>query len=352
VRFLRDPQRLHNYWRSVIAERLMQSSRARWLVSDMAVAGREKEWRSAHLRDDPLMVWNQDSGAPPVPVPPAQLEPALINEANTSSQDIKDVSNIHEASLGQQSNEVSGKAIIARQRVGETGTVVYHDNLNSAIEQCGRVCNELISVVYDTARIVKILGSDGEAALKSINDPDDPESVDLTSGKYSVTLSTGPSYTTKRVEAAESMMSFINAAPQAFAVAADLIVEAQDWPGAEKISKRLKAAMPPQPDDEPTPEQQQAMQAAAQKQAMAEEFQLEMAKAELRKANAEASEAEARAELARAQAHNVMSDIHNDVILAESKVRSTVLHDTLDTITVADGPPKRPVQEKPNAPRE
>jgi hypothetical protein len=32
IRFLKDPMRLHNFWRSVWAEKLMQSPRAVWLA--------------------------------------------------------------------------------------------------------------------------------------------------------------------------------------------------------------------------------------------------------------------------------------------------------------------------------
>jgi len=103
VRFLKDPQRLHNYWRSVIAERLMLTPRASWIAADTAVAGREEEWRQAHLSDDPLLVWNAESGQKPERAEPAHVEQALIGEADMSAQDIKDVANIHEAALGQES---------------------------------------------------------------------------------------------------------------------------------------------------------------------------------------------------------------------------------------------------------
>ena len=62
-----------------------------------------------------------------------QIEGALIEQADTAANDLNDISNLHEASLGKQSNEVSGRAILARQRVGETGTIVYQDNLELAI---------------------------------------------------------------------------------------------------------------------------------------------------------------------------------------------------------------------------
>lgn len=288
VRFLRDPQKLHNYWRSVIAEKLVAAPKAKWTAPSEAVEGREEEWRKSHLSEDPLLIWNGTAGQAPQRVDPLQFEQALVQEAGLAAQDIRDVSNIHEANLGQQSNEVSGRAIMARQRVGEVGTVIYQDNLNIAIEEAGKVINQLIPIVYDTPRVIKVLGADMTTEKQvRINDKDDPESVDITEGKYSVSITTGPSYTTRRVEAREEMMAMVNAMPDMMGPAADLIIEAQDWPGADKISRRIRSQLPPgmlgpeDIDEEMAAQQQQAAQAAqAQAQIQQRGIELEMAEKE------------------------------------------------------------------------
>lgn len=319
IRHLRDPQKLHNYWRSTIAEKLIGSPKAKWVAADSAVDGREDQWRKSHLSDDPLLVYNAESGAPPTRVQPAEIEHAMIQEAGIASQDIKDVSNIHEASLGQQSNEVSGRAIMARQRVGEVGSVIYQDNLNIAIEECGKVINQLIPFVYDSPRIVKVLGPDMESEKHvPINQPDNPES-DITLGKYAVSVTTGPSYTTRRVEAREEMMSLTNSMPEVMGIAADKIVEAQDWPGAEEIARRLRTQLPPgmvdQSDLSPEEQQaqmQQAQQAEMQQQLQQAQFELDM---ELKKAQIE--EARARAEEARSRAAQAQSSVPRNLAGAE-----------------------------------
>ena len=304
IRHLRDPQKLHNYWRSTIAEKLIGSPKAKWIAADSAVEGREDSWRRSHLSDDPLLVYNAESGAPPVRVPASQMETAMIQEAGVASQDIRDVSNIHEASMGQQSNEVSGKAIMARQRVGEIGSVIYQDNLNIAIEECGKVINQLIPFVYDSPRIVKVLGDDMETEKHvEINQPENPES-DITTGKYAVSITTGPSYTTRRVEAREEMMSLTNSMPEVMSIAADKIVEAQDWPGADEIARRLRSQLPPGmvDDKDLSPEEQQARQGQEQAQQQQQQIQqmqfeleMELKKAQIEEAKARTIEAHARA---------------------------------------------------------
>jgi len=326
VRFLRDPQRLHNYWRSIIAEKLVGSPKAKWLAADTAVEGREQQWRDSHLSEDPLLTYNANSGTPPQRIEPVQMEAALIQEAGLAAQDLRDVSNIHEASLGMESNEVSGRAIMARQRVGEVGTVIYDDNMNAAIEEAGKVINHLIPFVYDTPRTIKVLGADmANEQLVRVNDDADPSSVDITLGKYSVTVTTGPSYTTRRVEAREEMMAMVNAMPLTMGIAADKIVEAQDWPGAAEIAKRLRTQLPAgmvseQDMDEEQLQQQQldTQQAQEQEQLQQQMLRLEMAdkqadialkQIEVAEKQAKIAEAQVRAQLTVAQAEKTLSEV-------------------------------------------
>jgi hypothetical protein len=316
VRFLKDPQRLHNYWRSTIAEKLMQTPRAVWAAADTAVAGREMQWRNSHLSDDPLLIWNAESGQKPERVPPAQLEPALISEAATTSQDIKDVSNIHEANLGMPSNEVSGAAILARQRVSDTGTILYHDNLAAAIAEAGRVINELIPIVYDTPRVIKVMGTDSSEYMQVINQANNPESVDVTLGKYSITVEVGPSYNTKRIESAQNMLGLATAMPQVLSVAADLIVEAQDWPGSEKIAARIKNTLPPQilGPTEQTPQTMARLQAESEAQSQIAELAARKAIAEFMELQSKTVLNYAKAQAASAEATARPIETHTEAI--------------------------------------
>lgn len=245
VRFMKDPVRLKNFWRSVAAEQLGYAPKAKWLAQESSVEGLEDNFRKAHLSRDPLLIYNDDTEPPELIRPPA-IESALLNEAATNNQDMKDVTGIHDASLGVKSNETSGRAIQARQREGDIASLTYHDNGNAAILETGDIINQLISQVYDGTRIIRIIGEDQEPKLIKINDPTDSESPDLSVGKYDVAISTGASYTTRRVEAAAAMMESVQAWPQMMEIAGDLVAKAQDWPGAQELAERLKKTIPPQ----------------------------------------------------------------------------------------------------------
>lgn len=324
IRFLKDPQRLHNYWRSIIAEKLMLTPKGNWLATEEAVQGRETEWRESHLSDDPLLIYDGDHPKPER-IAPAQIEAGLIEQAGMAAQDLRDISNLHQASLGQQSNEVSGVAIQARQRVGETGTVIYQDNLNLAIEEIGIVLNQLIPHIYDTSRTIKILGEDGkDIPAVLINDETDEESVDITAGKYSVSSTSGPSFATKRIEASESMLNMVNAVPQTMAVTLDKIVEAQDWPGATEIARRLQSQLPPgvlDPNDMTEEQQKQAQQNAATAQEQKQQQDAVLG-AELDLKRAQASQAQSLAAQADANAMLAISKVGVDKFEAVAGVQN------------------------------
>ena len=174
----------------------------------------------------------------------------MFQEASIAADDLKAVTGIHDASLGAPGNETSGRAILMRQREGDVGTFVYIDNLARAIRHAGRILVDLIPHIYDTERTMRILGEDGGETFAVINQaalgPDGPVVLnDLSAGKYDVEVTTGPSFSTKRIEAAESMMAFVQAVPPAAALIGDLIARNMDWPGAEAIAERLRKALPP-----------------------------------------------------------------------------------------------------------
>ena len=59
-------------------------------------------------------------------------------------------------------------------------------------------------------------------------------------------MTTGPSYSTKKAEAADMMTQIAQSDPTIMAKAGDIIVRNFDMPGAEELSKRLKLFLPPE----------------------------------------------------------------------------------------------------------
>ena len=281
IRPAKDAQRLYNYSRTAFAERVALTPKAPWLAAAGQIENYEDEWATANsiphqvLRYDPIAL-NGTNVPPPQRISPSDTPSGFQADMQISEHDIQGAIGMYASSLGAPSNERSGKAIMARQREGDTGTFHYHDNLNRAIRHCGRILVDLIPKVYDSNRIVRIMGYDGAVSEATI-DPNIPTAnqkvglqmlYNLGVGKYDVTITSGPSYNTLRAEAAESMVTMVQAHPELMNVIGDLMVKNMDWPGAEEIAKRLHMILPPQilqaeqqeKKNQMPPEMQQAMQ--------------------------------------------------------------------------------------------
>ncbi len=250
VRFARDPQRMYNYWRSSMTETVALQPKAPWLVTDKMVANHISSWSMANKKNLPFLTYTPDEKQPNGPRRDSPPVPSAgqLQEANMANFEMKDVTGIYDAALGAQSNEISGKAIRARQMESDTGTAVYHDNMKRAIMHTGTILVDLIPRIYDTERVVRVMGEDGttENAMLSpgVQAPSrygEMIRVDISRGKYDVAVQVGPSYATKRQESADSMISFIQAVPQAAPLIGDLVAKNLDWPGAEEIADRLQA---------------------------------------------------------------------------------------------------------------
>lgn len=258
IRPAKDAQRLYNYSRSAFAERVALTPKAPWLAAEGQTEDYEDEWNTANtvnhsvLRYKPISLNGQPVN-PPSRINPSDVPMGFQQDMQISEHDIQGAIGMYAASLGAPSNERSGKAIMARQREGDTGTFHYHDNLNRAIRHCGRIIVDLIPKIYDSNRVVRIMGYDGTTSEASIN-PTIPTAsqkqglqmmYNLSVGTYDVTITSGPSYNTLRQEATESMVTMIQAHPELMNVIGDLMVKNMDWPGAEEISKRLHMVLPP-----------------------------------------------------------------------------------------------------------
>jgi hypothetical protein len=175
-------------------------------------------------------------------------------QTGLAAQDMQRVTGIYNDNLGAPSSQHSGVAINAKKVEGDTGTFLYPDNLGRAIGYAGKIICDLAPKIYDTERQIRILKEDGGADMITINQQvpqlkesgDDFKPIyDLQAGEYDVVVTTGPSFATQRKEAAENMIAMIQAQPQLFNIAGDLLVKNMDWPGADELAKRIEKTMPP-----------------------------------------------------------------------------------------------------------
>lgn len=336
IRHAKDPQRMGNYWWSAATARIGNAPKSQWVGYVSAIEGYEDDWARANDASGPaFLTVNDDAKEMPRREPPPQMPVAEVQMATSMSSLVRDTIGIGSPGMADVSSDASGKALRTRQAVANTGTFAFTDNLSMAMRRIGLLLVEAIPKIYDTERVVAMLGEDRQSASwakvnQIVVDEETGREVvinALGTGEYDVYVTTGPTYATLREEAADGQMQLLQIAPNLAPIIGDKIAENMDWPQAKQIAERIRRSMPPQllsPEEQkdlqedqqqpangqPSPEDQAAQQQAqAQQQAMELQMQVAQAEAQAKMATAQgtiakakATEAQAAADMAEAQA--------------------------------------------------
>lgn len=325
IRDAKDSQQQCNFWESAATEAVGNAPKAPFIGYEESFSGvDEQKWENANRKNYAyLSAPSKTEDGTPLPLPqrqqPAFPAAAEMQMAMNAHERIKAITGLYNASLGQRSNETSGRAILARQREGDTSTFHFSDNLARGIHHLGAIVVDLIPHIYGVDRVQRVLGEDGKArnvqlgklppeqataikaqAEQQVRREDAAEVAriyDLTIGKYDLVVETGPSFNTKREEAATQMIELIRNYPAAAPLIGDLLAKNLDWPGADEIAERLKAMLPPQvkgenPEMAAAQQQLQALQGELQKMAGALKQAEDDKALEVAKAKAQAEDAE------------------------------------------------------------
>lgn len=306
IRYAKDPQRLYNYWRSAQAEMVALQPKAPFMATAKQVEKYKGLWAQANKRNLPYLIYDPDPLAPGAPqrsTPPLASQ-GLSEEVSIAADEMKATTGVYDAALGNRSNETSGTAINARKMESDVSTSHFGDGLALSIRQTGRVLIDLMPSYYDNERRVRIIGEDGMQDHAQINTlvmtDNGPEYMhDLSAGHYDVTVTTGPSYATKRMESLDMMMQFIQTVPQAAQFVMDIMAKNADWPGAQEIAKRFRMMLQkthPEMVEQKEGEEPPPPSPSDQANALAQQIELKG-----KKADADKSEADARLALAQAE---------------------------------------------------
>lgn len=282
VRDAQDAQRMYNYWVSAQTEAIALAPKAPFIMAEGQVEGFESMWRQANTRSYPYLTYRPQTingtliGAPQrqQAEPPVQAITLAIQQA---SEDLKNTTGIYNAGLGKREGDASGIALKQLDKTGDIGNFHWQDNLARSIRFLGIILLDLIPKKYDAPRVVRILHEDGEAELIKINQLFEHKgkqvNYDLTSFKGDVVVNVGPSFTTKRQEAADAMATMAQAYPPLMQLGGDIIVKNFDWPMAQELAERFKKMLPPELQD--APDGQQAIPPQVQQQLMQSQQMIE-----------------------------------------------------------------------------
>lgn len=283
VRPAKDSLRMYNYWASFLTEKFGLAGKTPYIGAKGQFEGLESRWRDANKKNFPYLEYNPiDVNGTALPVPqrqgPTPMEAAYFHQMQVIEHDVQTSLGMFKAATGESESQQSGRAILALQKESDTGTYHFGANLGISIRHAGRIIVDMIPHYYDTKRVVRIIGEDGEiqtatldpeqdVSHREVQGPDGIESIYNPSvGQYDVSVTVGPSYNTKRMEDQAMFVEMAKGAsdPASAAAMRYLVVRNSDNPGAQEAAKIFKALLPPQAlqamaTKEPIPPQAQAI---------------------------------------------------------------------------------------------
>jgi hypothetical protein len=264
VRSLKDTQRNMNYWVSAGAMQVALQTNVPW-VGPAAAFENIKQWEDANRGRYAYLPYNHmDDQDNPIPKPerpgPPVMATAYIQGIQIATQQFKDITGQHEATLGKQDNAESGRAIMARQGQGETSTFHFPNALAQGVAHTGRIILDMAPEVYDTPRLIRISNADmSQSEVKvdpaakvghaEVEKPDEENTTEVTwnprIGRFEVEAEAGPSYQTQREWTAESLGQLLAQNKDLWQVVGDFYAQNLDFPGAEEMAERIRRTMNP-----------------------------------------------------------------------------------------------------------
>ncbi len=356
VRQAKDQQRLHNVHRVAVMESIAKAPKAPFILKMSWIKGFTKLWEKANAEDRPFLPIAEEADGTPTRVAQAEIPAALMQVGQMDNDDMKAATGIYDASLGLQSNETSGVAIGQRKMQGAVATFNYADNLSYSIRYTWEILIDMIPKVYDTPRVVRIMGQDGGQQWKQLYqqviDPQTGATVilnDISKGKYDVTVTIGPSYATQRMEAVDSFSQLAAQIGGAFPAIGPLlayqVVKNLDLPGSEEVSEALRMALvrqgllQPQEGDPQPPQGPNPMQVAQMQEVLAR-TQKHLGDAAEAHANAERATAEGQTKVPLAQADiakTLSETVGNHIENMDQQTKLALAHHLLSSLGAYGG---------------
>lgn len=265
TRSMIDSQRMFNYNASAQVEFVALQGKTPWVGPAKAIEEHESLWNTANRVNHSYLPYNHvdDEGneiPPPQRAQPPASSPAYSEGMAAAFQQMSMSSGQYQQNLGEQGNERTGAAIRGTQKKGETSTFNFVDNYEEALMYTGEIILDILPKIYDTDRIFKILGDDGQSmevridphaqqAYRQQLDSDGRVIAKILNpaiGTYGVSPSVGPSYGSKREDTRDALTLILTQAPQLTSIIGDLLLSAMDFEKAEEAAQRLRNMLPPQ----------------------------------------------------------------------------------------------------------
>lgn len=253
IRFAKDSQKMLNFMASSAARRIASANKSPWIVDRKSIAPYLSAWNKANTENMPYLPYDSydDKGngrqlpAPQRADQTGQIQD-LLQAAAKFEDDLKATIGIYDAGLGATPNEQSGVAIQTLAQQGQNANSHFSDYLSSAIKTLGEVLIDLIPRIYDTPRVVQVVGANGgQMKMVKINEIFNKNGsktiydIANSSGIYGVVINVGPAYATVKQAAIEQMTQLMRVNPAIAPFVQDIIAGNMDFEGKDQVRDRL-----------------------------------------------------------------------------------------------------------------
>jgi hypothetical protein len=265
TRALIDAQRMLNYNASGAVEYGALQSKSPYIGPARAFEGQE-QWKDANRKNYAFLQYNdidEEANDPqismiqkPERAQPPTSAPIYMQGMQDAERQMMMCSGQYQAQLGEDDKQSasSGRAINERQRQSDTATYHFVEHQADMLRGIGVQLLDLIPKIYDTERMLHVLGEDGTRKWIQIA-PDQKEpyielkkeqeeaaiiSINPRVGEYDCMSDSGPNYATQRQEAWNAISIILQQNMQLAGTIGDLLFKFGDFPGSDEIMERLK----------------------------------------------------------------------------------------------------------------
>ncbi len=275
TRNMKDAQRIYNYNSSASVEYGALQTKSPWVAPAQAIAGLETYWRTANITNHSILPFNHKDSDDAMMPPPFRPQPPGASESYMKGMEVAQnemmmASGQWQAQQGQNENAKSGVAINERKAQGDVATYHFTEAMDIALCYTGKILLDMIPKLYDTERVEKIMGEDGQESEVTISpqmkqamvekkaqDADAIAQVlfNPSAGVYDTVADTGPAYATRRAAAFDAFTEILTRAPQMIPVLGDIYFRNGDFPMSDEAAQRMRRMVPAQAlGDGPPPE--------------------------------------------------------------------------------------------------
>ena len=197
VRNLLSPQEQLNKITSQELHIVNTTANSGWIVENGSLSGMTADDLEEHGAETGLVLEFNRGSTPPAKIPPNQIPTGLDRLGQKAAANIKQISGITDAMLGQDSAEVSGVAIQAKQNRGSMLLQVPLTNLAKSRQYLAEAILGLIQGYYTEERVIQITDeSDPYKPRRELRvnqmTPEGQVINDLQLGEYDVVVSSAP----------------------------------------------------------------------------------------------------------------------------------------------------------------